>query len=255
MSFDGKVYLITGASAGIGAELAVHLAKEGASLALVGRSTEKFEKLVNRIKDEGVEVEPLIILADVSTDGECIVAETIEKYGKIDVLVNNAGFAIMDSIETFSLDTFDKVMGTNIRGLLFLTHAAVPHLIESKGNIVNVTSCAGNRAFANFLTYSVSKAALEHITKCIALELAPKGVRVNSVAPGVIDTDFHETAGYAGGNNEALLENFARVHPLGRCGRSDEVVKAIVFISDDRNASFIAGATLPVDGGRIINNE
>lgn len=147
MSFEGKVILITGASSGIGAACAVHLAKEGAQLALVGRNEVKFAKVVEQIKECGVEIEPLIILADVSADAERIVNETVEKYERIDVLINNAGFARPGSLEATSIDDYDAVMATNVRGLLQITQLALPHLTANKGNILNVSSVCGIRQF------------------------------------------------------------------------------------------------------------
>lgn len=254
MSLEGKVYLVTGASSGIGAELSIQLAKEGASLALVGRNAEKFEKVVNRIKDEGVDDEPLVILADVSTDAERIVTKTIEKFGKIDVLINNAGFAIPASIETVQLDDYDKIQATNIRGTLHLTQLAIPYLEESKGNIVNVSSVCGLRPFIGFLSYCMSKAAMDQFTRCVSIELAPKGIRVNSVNPGVIDTEFHETAGHVDDGEQTILEKFTHMHPIGRVGTANEVVKAIMFLSDDRTASFVTGVCMPIDGGLVVKS-
>lgn len=250
MSFADKVILITGASSGIGAACALHLAKEGASLALVGRNEEKFAAVVEQIKESGVETEPLIILADVSTDGERIVSETVEKYERIDILINNAGFGREGSLEAHSMDDFDAVMATNVRGLMQITQLALPHLLASKGNILNVSSVCGIRAFQGYLAYCMSKAALDQFTKCTAMELAAHGVRVNSVNPGVIDTDFHYNCNQAPGDQHAeFLERYAKLHPMNRVGGADEVVSAIVFLIDDRTASFITGVLLPVDGG------
>lgn len=159
-----------------------------ALLALVGRNADKFEKVTEKIKEAGVENEPLVILADVSVDTERIMAETIGKYKRLDVLINNAGFAKCGTIETTIMDDYDAVMATNIRAVFQLTQLAVPYLIESKGNIVNVSSVCTLRPFTGFLSYNLAKAALDQLTKCVALELAEKGVRVNSVNPAVIDT-------------------------------------------------------------------
>lgn len=116
MSFADKVILITGGNSGIGAACAEFFAKEGAKLALCGRSAEKFETVIGQIKGSGVEMEPLVILADVSTDAERIIAETIEKYDRLDILINNAGFAIFDSLDTMSMEDYDAMIGTNVRG-------------------------------------------------------------------------------------------------------------------------------------------
>lgn len=248
MSFEGKVILITGASSGIGAACAIHLAREGAQLALVGRNEAKFAKLAEKIDER---TEPLIILADVSVDAERIVSETIEKFERIDILINNAGFARQGTLEMTTMDDYDAVMATNVRGLMQITQLALPHLISSKGNIVNVSSVCGLRQFKGFLAYCMSKSALDQFTKCTAIELAEHGVRVNSVNPGVIDTDFH----YNNFNQPSeekhteFLESYAKLHPIGRVGESEDVVHAIVYLINDRTAGFVTGVCLPVDGG------
>lgn len=251
MLFEDKVILITGASSGIGAACAIRLAKEGAQLALVGRNEEKFAKVAEKMKEVGIETEPLIILADVSVDAERIVAETIEKYERIDILINNAGFGRQGTLETASMDDYDAVMGTNVRGLMQLTQLALPHLIATKGNILNVSSVCGIRQFKGFLTYCMSKSALDQFTKCTAIELAEQGVRVNSVNPGVIDTDFHYNSFKHTTEEEhtEFLDSYAKLHPMGRVGESDDVVHAIVFLINDRTAGFVTGICLPVDGG------
>lgn len=184
MSFKDKVILLTGANSGIGAACAEYFANEGALLALTARSAEKFEKVIEKIKENGVEQEPLVILADITTDCERIMTETIEKYGKLDILINNAGYGTRSNIETITMEEYDKMMATNIRGVLELTHLAVPHLAETKGNVVNVSSTLGVTSCKNFLVYSMTKSAMDQFTKCVAMELAEKGIRVNSVNPG-----------------------------------------------------------------------
>lgn len=185
MSFENKVILITGASSGIGASLAIYFAKEKAKLALVGRNAQRFEEVVEKIKEFNVEAEPLVILADIMVDCERIMSETIEKYGCLDILINNAGFAIPGSIETTKIEDYDAIMATNVRGTFLLTQLAIPHLIESKGNIINVSSVCGIRSFPMLLAYSMSKAALDQFSRCISVDLANKGVRVNGVNPGL----------------------------------------------------------------------
>lgn len=177
MSFEGKVILITGASSGIGAACAEYFVKEGALLALVGRKPERFEIVVTQIKKIGAKNEPLIILADISVDYDRIISETIGKYGRLDVLINNAAFSIPGTIETAKKEDFDEIFGTNVRGTFLLTQLAVPHLIATKGNVVNVSSLAGMRPFPGSIAYCVSKAALDHFTRCAALDLAAKGIQ------------------------------------------------------------------------------
>lgn len=251
MSFEGKVILLTGGSSGIGQACAEYFAKEKALLALVGRNIEKFNSVLENIKALDVENEPLIIVADVSVDFERIISETIEKYQRLDVLINNAAFSIPGTLETTKIEDFDAMFATNVRGLLQLTQLAVPHLIESKGNIVNVSSVVALRAFPHVLGYSMTKSALDTFTRCTALELANRGVRVNSVNPAVIDTPFHTTSGVDEEAYPAVREMMGENHPIGRVGEASEVVNAIAFVADENN-SFMTGVTLPVDGGLAI---
>ncbi|XP_055299815.1 3-oxoacyl-[acyl-carrier-protein] reductase FabG-like [Sitodiplosis mosellana] len=250
MSFENQVVLITGASAGIGSACVEYFAKQGALLALVGRNEKKFGKIVRKIKGYGITNEPLVIIADVSVDSERIISETIEQYGRLNILINNAGFSIPGSIETLKMDDYDAMMATNVRAVVELTQQAIVHLVETKGNIVNVSSVAGITSNPNILAYSMSKAALDQFTKCAAMELAPKEVRVNAVVPSFIDTDFYAGHGLERGGDEysALVEANINAHPLERIGYTKDCVNAIAFLAKD-SSNFITAVLLPVDGG------
>lgn len=217
MPFIGKVILITGASSGIGAACAKYFAKKGAFLALVGRSAEKFETLNEQIRKCGIEMEPLIILADVTVDAERIISETIEKYGHLDILINNAGVLIPGTLSSMTMEDHDKMMATNLRGPVELSKFAIPHLIETKGNIVNVSSVSGIIPTERWFAYSMSKAGLDHFTRTLAIELAEHGVRVNSINPGFIDTDALSN-GLTEVEYAALCEEMRLKHPIGRIG-------------------------------------
>ncbi len=247
MSFNGKVILITGASSGIGAGTAEHFAKLGASLALVGRNANNLSEVIKKCGEINQSILPIV--ADVNTDAKRIIDETIAHFGRLDVLVNNAGVGAKSSIESTSMEPYDYIMTTNLRSVYELTTYAVPHLITTKGNIVNVSSTAGLRPFPIILTYCMSKAALDQFTKCVSLELAPKGVRVNSVNPAVIKTNFHKNMGFDKAEYDLYLENCKKSHALGRVGEVSEVAEAIAFLAGD-SASFITGILLPVDGGK-----
>lgn len=248
MSFTGKVVLITGASSGIGAATATHFATLGASLALTGRNLENLKKTASNCTTTTV---PLLITGELTneSDVKAIIDKTVEHFGRLDVLVNNAGLLEIGSIETTSLQQYDNVMNTNVRSLYHLTTLAVPHLVKTKGNIVNVSSLVGLRAFPGALAYCVSKAAVDQFTRCVALDLASKQVRVNSVNPGVIITDLQKRAGFNEEQYQLFLKSSKESHPLGRSGEPEEVARAIAFLASE-DASFITGATLPVDGGR-----
>lgn len=254
MNFKNKVVLITGSSSGIGAGTAEFLSKLGASLVLIGRNEENLRK----IEEKCIAVapkntpKPLYIQADVTLELDVIriIDETIKHFGQLDVLINNAGIIGVGSIEQTSLDQYDTIMNTNMRSIYHLTMLAVPHLIKTQGNIVNVSSVNGIRAFSGVLAYCVSKAALDQFTRCIALELALKKVRVNAVNPGVILTEIHKRGGMDEQAYNAFLERSKQTHALGRPGEVSEVAAAIAFLACNNSSGYITGASLPVDGGR-----
>merc|ERR1711970_361941 len=234
----GKVAIITGASSGIGAATALHFAKLGASLAITGRNVENLKETAKKCMDNGG-TEPFVIEADLVKEEDCkkIIEDTVAKYGKFDVLVNNAGVLELGSIENTSLEQYDRVMNINVRAIYNLTMPAVPHLEITKGNIVNVSSVNGVRSFPGVLAYNVSKAALDQLTRCTALELAPKQIRVNSVNPGVVITELQKRGGLDEAKYEAFLQHSKTTHALGRPGEPIEVARAIAFLASD-DASF-----------------
>lgn len=244
----GKVAIITGASSGIGRATALRFTREGATVVGVGRNGSELEK-VGELADAAGSFAPHI--ADV-TDTEQIdrlVNETAETYGRIDSLVSAAGIIGNGSIENTSLEDWDAMMNINLRSVFYLTQKTVPYLVESKGSIVNVSSVTGLRAFPNVLAYCVSKAGVDQLTRCAALELAPKGVRVNAVNPGVVVTNLHRRGGMSQSDYFTFLENTAKTHPLGRPGQPEEVADLIYFLASD-NAGWITGGTFSIDGGR-----
>ncbi|XP_031626842.1 uncharacterized protein LOC116343085 [Contarinia nasturtii] len=249
--FENKVIIITGASSGIGAGAAELLASKGAWLALVGRNVENLKTVADKCTPTYGAPEPLQIIADVTNEADVkrIVDTTIEKFQKINVLVNNAGILKSGSIETGTLEDYDTIMNVNCRSIFNLTKLCIPHLIATKGNIVNVSSVNGMRSFAGVLAYNMSKSALDQFTQCVALELADKTVRCNSVNPGVIVTNIHKNGGMNDAAYAAFLEHSKTTHALGRVGQTREVAETIAFLASER-ASFITGALIPCDGGR-----
>lgn len=250
--FTNKVVLVTGASSGIGAETAIQFAKQNAKLVLTGRNRENLEKTAKQCEAASPgKLLPFSVIADIDkeADVERLINETINNLKQLDVLVNNAGIMYAGSIENTSLAQYDSIMNTNVRGSYHLTMLATPHLVKSKGNIVNVSSVAGLRSFPGILAYCISKAALDQFTRCVSLELASKGVRVNAVNPGVIETGIHLRGGMSEGDYAAYLEKCKETHALGRTGTTKEVANTIIFLASE-GASNITGATIAVDGGR-----
>lgn len=247
--FTGKVAFVTGATSGIGQACAISFANAGAKVVGVGRNTEALDDVEKKIRETGAEV--LTIQADLSNvqEAERAVKGALEVFGGIDVLVNAAGHLSSGTIENTSLDAWDDMMDVNVRAVFQLMQKALPSLIERRGNIVNVSSVTGLRAFPGVLAYCVSKAALDQLTRCASLELAAKGVRVNAVNPGVVVTQIHKRGGMNDDAYAAFLEHSKTTHPLGRTGRPEEIADLILFLASDR-ASWITGATYSIDGGR-----
>lgn len=252
MSFENKVIIVTGASSGIGADAAIHLSKLGGKVCLVGRNEKLLNDVADEIEQSGTTVQPLVIVADVSKDAERIICETVNHFGKLDVLINNAGIYQLDNVNDFNVCTFDDIININLRAVVILTNLAVPHLEKTKGNIVNVSSVSGIKPFKESMSYSVSKAGLDQFTKCIALELAQKGIRVNSINPAMIRTQIFEKLGMSAADADKLMELNKSTHPIGRIGEVSDTSAAIAYVASD-SASFITGILLPVDGG-FINN-
>jgi len=240
---QGKVVIVTGASSGIGQATALRFADAGSAVVAVGRNSKELAAIASE------SIKPhLADLTDIS-QLEDLVSATLQNYGRIDVLINSAGIIKNGNIETTSTDDWDDMMQINLRSVFVLTQKCVTHLIGSKGNIVNVSSVAGTRAFPNVLAYCVSKAAIDQLTRCSALELASKGVRVNAVNPGVVVTNIHKRGGMEDAGYTAFLEHSKTTHPVGRVGTAAEVAELIYFLASDK-ASWITGATYEIDGGR-----
>lgn len=249
--FENKSVFITGASSGIGRATAIAFAQEGAQVAIVARRAEELEKTAREIARKGGRVEPFV--GDVTDEAfvKQAVESAVERLGGIDVLVNAAGIIASASIENTTKELFDRMMNVNVRSIFLITQAALPSLIARKGSIVNVSSVAGTRAFPNVFAYVTSKAAVNAMTQCAALDLAPKGVRVNAVNPGVVVTNLHKAGGMGDDAYEKFLEHSKTTHPLGRVGQADELAQAILFLAGPRSG-WITGETLAIDGGRHL---
>ncbi|CAH0731993.1 unnamed protein product, partial [Brenthis ino] len=252
MDFNDKVVLITGASSGIGASTAIHFSKQSAKLVLVGRKENNLKRIALYCeKSNGIK--PLTITADLTEDSdvEKIVNETIEHFGKLNVLINNAGIIAMGGIKNSNMEIYDKVMSTNMRAVYQLTMLCCPHLIQSKGCIVNVSSVLSSKASTMSIPYSISKAALDHFTKCTALELAPDGVRVNSVNPGFVKTNILKDTGLTEDQLEMHAKNVMSKRPLKIAVEADEVASVIAFLASDK-AKSITGTISVIDGGSLL---
>lgn len=254
MSHKNKVVLVTGGSSGIGAAIAVRFTEEGAKVAIVGRNETKLDNVAKTCERNGHK--PLIIRADVSNDDDVkrIVSTTIQHFEKLDVLVNNAGFTkVTNILDKDVMAKYDEIMGTNLRAVVYLTHLAAPYLIESQGNIINMSSITSTiTSFVGTFVYSTSKAGLDHFTRCIALELAPKGVRVNAINPGFVRTDILENMGISSEESDKIFEMQKYSTPLGKIIESEEIADLVAYLASDR-AKSITGATHVVDNGTLLS--
>ena len=243
--------IVTGATSGIGRATAVRLGRDGWGVTAVGRDATALKQVDREIREAGGQ--PSTFAGDL-TDPETtpqIVAQHLARFGSLHLLVNAAGILASGSVETTVLEEGDYMMGLNVRVPLMLMQATVPSLAVTRGSVVNVSSVAGLRAFPNLLVYCISKAALDQLTRCAALDLAPKGIRVNAVNPGVVASNLHRRSGMPEDSYESFLEHSKTTHPLGRTGEPDEIADLIVYLASDR-ASWITGETISIDGGRHL---
>jgi len=249
--FNGKTVVVTGATSGIGRAAAEAFAREGASVVLVGRSEAALADVDRALTSAGRQAASC--RADVTDDAAPgrIVQTALDRFGGLDVLVNAAGILATGTIESTTGEGWDRMMAVNLRAPFRLMRAAAPHLAARKGAVVNVSSVNGLRSFPGVLAYCVSKAAVDQLTRCAALEMAPLGVRVNAVNPGVTVTNLHRRSGMDEPQYEGFLERSKTTHPLGRTGRPDDVAEMIVFLASDR-AAWMTGGTIPIDGGRHL---
>lgn len=244
---DAAVVLITGALAGIGRATALAFAREGARLVVSGRRDEAGQALVQELQALGAQAE--FVRADVRNETEVarLVDTAMTRFGRLDVAVNNAGIeGATGPVTELTQDNYQAIFDTNVLGvLLSMKHEMRAMVSRRAGVIVNLASVAGQVGFAGAAVYAASKHAVEALTRSVAMEGAPVGVRVNAVAPGPVQTDMFER--FTGGSREAQAALVAAV-PLRRAASPDEIAQSIVFLAGDK-ARFITGQILSVDGG------
>jgi meso-butanediol dehydrogenase/(S,S)-butanediol dehydrogenase/diacetyl reductase len=245
--FTGKVVVVTGAGSGIGEATARRFSQEGACVVLAGRTKASLEAVAADLPDDRT----LVCKTDVSDfdDVEKLIAKAVKKFGRLDVLVNNAGVAAMGTVVSGKMKDWEKIQAINVNGVFFGARAAMPHLIESRGCIVNVASVSGLGGDWGLAFYNASKGAVVNLTRAMAMDHGADGVRVNAVCPSLTITPM--TSGIS--SNEATLSRFSDRIPLGRGAEPAEVAAAIAFLASD-DASFISGVNLPVDGGLGASN-
>jgi NAD(P)-dependent dehydrogenase (short-subunit alcohol dehydrogenase family) len=245
--FTSKTLLITGATSGIGWATARLAYERGGNVVITGRKERGLTELARSLDPARVES----VVADLTKDDDRhrVVDRAIARFGGIDVLVNAAGIIGNGTIENTTLEEWDVMMDVNLRSLFRMTQLALPSLIGRKGNIVNISSVTGIRSFPNVMAYCVSKAGVDQLTHCAALELGAKGVRVNAVDPGVVLTNLHRNSGMDEASYQKFIAHSSTTHPLGRVGKPEEVAELILFLASER-AGWISGASYSIDGGR-----
>jgi NAD(P)-dependent dehydrogenase (short-subunit alcohol dehydrogenase family) len=251
MDLAGKVAIVTGASSGIGRATAIAFAGAGASVVAVGRDRAALEQGVAELAAGGGQSVAVVVDLTSADGPETAVNTAIERFGALDILVNAAGMIGFGTTDQTSDEQWDAMMALNLRAPFRLMRAAFPHLKARRGAVVNVSSVNGRRVFPNLSAYNTSKGALDHLTRCAAIDWAPHGVRVNAVNPGVTVTNLHRRAGLDEDAYAAFLARSKETHPLGRPGEASEIAALILFLASDQ-AGWITGETIAIDGGRHL---
>ena len=246
---EGKVALVTGAGTGIGRAVCVRLAEEGAKVVVTSQTPAHVEE-TGRLTAEASGREPLALTLDVGDSGavDRVVAKVVERFGRIDVLSNNAGIELVEgpsSLKTTD-DEWDRLFRVNVAGTFYACRAAAPHMPDGS-SIVNMASINSFVAWENDAAYTATKGAVMQFTRALALDLAPRGIRVNAVCPGVIDTPLTDAFLERTEEPEALRAEYAAASPLNRMGTAREVANCVLFLASDE-ASFVTGSALVVDG-------
>ena len=243
--------IVTGASSGIGRAAALKLAADGYAVLAVGRNQAALDRVCAEIAARGGTARAFV--ADVtSAEGPAsVVGAATKAFAGVDALVNAAGIIASAGVAETSDDAWDTMLAINVRAPFRLIREAASALVARKGSVVNVSSVAGPRAFPGVAAYCVSKAAVDQLTRVAALDLAPKGVRVNAVNPGVVVTNLHRRSGMEEGKYAEFLERSKTTHPLGRVGTPEEIAGVIAFLVSPASG-WITGETVAIDGGRHL---
>ncbi len=251
MKLEGKVALITGGSLGLGKATAHLFAQEGANVVITGRTEKRLVEKVGKAKKAGHEISHIV--SDVSIESNCreAVDFTLDKYGKIDILFNNAGILGIGLTHDIEIDYWDKIFDINVKGTFMMSKFVIPHMLENGGGcIVNNSSVLGLKAVPGVAAYNATKGAITQLTRSMALDYAQQGIRVNAICPGTIETPLVEGLLDSMPELDAAEDMFKSFHPMGRFGTAEEIAHAVLFLCDD-NVQFMTGTMLSVDGGWV----
>lgn len=246
LQLEGKVAIVTGASKGIGTGIAKSLAAAGAAVVVnYASDKEGADKTVSQIISGGGRAFAVQGKVDSEADVKRIFEETLKNYGRLDILVNNAGIYEFSALEDITQDHFTKQFSTNVYGPILTAKEAVKHFSDAGGSIINISSIASRTPVLNSTVYSATKGALDTVSQVLALELAPKNIRVNIVAPGPVETEGTHTAGVIGSD---LEKNLVAMTPLGRIGQPDDIAGIVTFLASDSSA-WLTGERITAGGG------
>lgn len=249
---DNKVAIVTGGAMGIGKAAAEVLAREGAKVAIGDINEKVGEETTEAIRKEGGEVFFQKFDISVSAEVERLVNAAVDRYGKLDVLVNNVGIAISGSAADISEEDWNRVLNVNLSGVWRGMKYAIPHMIKNgKGSIINTSSVQSLVGFHGWAGYAASKGAINSLTQQAAIDYAPQQIRINAIAPGTIMTPMNEKIFKEVADPVALIKSWNDAHPIGRFGQPEEVANLILFLASDES-SFITGEIVRVDGGMVI---
>lgn len=251
MKLKDKVALITGGSLGLGKSTALLFAEEGAKVIITGRTEKTLKAVAEEAKKKGLDIDYLV--SDVSKESDCkdAVDYVINKYGKIDILFNNAGVLFTGTTHETNTETWDKIFDINVKGTFFMSKYTIPHMLEKGyGCIVNNSSVLGLKAVPGVAAYNATKGAVTQLTRSMALEYADKGIRVNAICPGTIETPMVDGLLDSMPDRSGAEELFKSFHPMGRFGTPEEIAHSVLFLCED-NVGFMTGNMLSVDGGWI----
>jgi len=249
MKLKNKIALITGGGTGVGKATAFLFAKEGANVIITGRREKTLKEAVDEANAQELKIDYFV--SDISKEEECksAVDFTVNKFGQIDILFNNAGVLYKEITHETTTEQWMNTFNINVRGIYLMSKYTIPHMIEqSYGVIVNNSSILGLKASPGFAAYNSSKGAVNQLTRSMALEYADKGIRVNAICLGTVYTPMADNMFEDWGDKEKAEERYISVHPIGRLAQPEEAAHAILFLCDD-NVSFMTGSMLSVDGG------
>lgn len=251
MKLQNQAAIITGATSGIGYSIAILFAREGANVVVVGRNEERGKNTIDKIKEEGGE--GIFVQADITQEEEakCVVERTLKTYGRIDILVNNAGTVFSGSIPETDLDSWNRIYHTNVTTTYLMSRFVLPHMIEqASGSIVNMGSEAGLKGLKDRAAYSAAKSAIVGLTKAMAVDHSPLGIRVNCICPGAVETPLVKNVIESHPDPESMRQQLIDRRLLPFLGTPEDIASCALYLTSP-DARYITGSIISIDGGSL----